>query len=521
MAERARPLSLGAAAGWLATAGLLLLTVGTTAAVLVRAGAAPRPGPGDWAAVQFTALQAAASALISAALAVPVSRALVRRIFPGRGALITLMGAPFLLPGLVAVIGILEVFGRAGWISRAIAPLGLAPLQIYGPAGIILAHVFFNLPLAVRLILQGWHDIPAERFRLAASLGFGPRDVARLLEWPMLRTTLPGTILTIFLICLTSFVVALTLGGGPRATTVELAIYQAFRFEFDPARAAMLGAVQFALCLCATLATMRFAAGAGFGAGLDRPIRIIVAQAAGARIHDVAILLMVTAFLSAPLLAVVLAGLPYLFDMPASLALAALRSLIMAVASSALALGIALALAHVALRAGPAGKLAEVTGMLSLSASPLVMGTGLFLLLRPLIDPTAVALPATVAVNAAMAVPFVLRILLPGLREIQAGYGRLSDSLGVTGWPRLRLVTLPRLRRPLGFAAGLAAALAMGDLGVIALFGDPDRATLPLEVFRLMGAYRTNVAAAGAVVLLVLSFTLFWICDRWGRNART
>ena len=59
----------------------------------------------------------------------------------------------------------------------------------------------------------------------------------------------------------------------------------------------------------------------------------------------------------------------------------------------------------------------------------------------------------------------------------------------------------------------------MGDLGVIALFGDPDRATLPLEVFRLMGAYRSNAAAAGAVLLLALSFGLFWICDTWGRNA--
>lgn len=520
MADRARPLSLGASAGWLAAAGLLVLTVGTTAVVLARAGTAPMPGANDWAAVRFTVLQAAISALISAGLAIPVARALARRSFPGRGILISLMGAPFLLPGIVAVIGILEVFGRAGWISRILAIFGLPPLQIYGPVGVILAHVFFNLPLAVRLILQGWRDIPAERFRLAASLGFRSRDIARLLERPMLRSTLPGVILTIFLICLTSFVVALTLGGGPRATTVELAIYQAFRFDFDPARAAMLGAVQFALCLVATLIALRVSISSGFGAGLDRPIPNWAARGAGARLADTAILALATAFLLLPLLAVVLSGLPYLAQIPPSLGEAALRSLIMAIASAALALGTALALAHLALNPGATGRLAEVAGMLTLAASPLVMGTGLFLILRPVIDPTAAALPVTVAVNGAMAVPFALRILLPGLREVQRGYGRLSDSLGITGWSRLRLVTWPRLRRPIGFAAGLSAALAMGDLGVIALFGDPGRATLPLEVFRLMGAYRTNAAAAGAVLLLALSFGLFWICDTWGRNAR-
>ncbi len=522
MASRARPLRpgvWGVGGGWVAAAALLLLTLGTTAAVLWRAGAAPLPGAADWVAVRFTVMQAAASAAISAALAIPVARALARRSFPGRGLLISLMGAPFLLPGIVAVIGILHVFGRSGWISQLLGRFGLPPLEIYGPVGVVLAHVFFNLPLAVRLILQGWRDIPAERFRLAASLGFRSRDINRLLEWPMLRAILPGVVLAIFLICLTSFVVALTLGGGPRATTVELAIYQAFRFDFDPGHAAMLGVVQFALCLGATLVALWVTAPTGFGAGLDRPLRVWAASGPLARLVDAAILAAAAAFLLAPLLAVLLAGLPALTRIPASLGQAALRSVVMAGLSASMTLGLTLALAHAALSRGLAGRLAEAAGMLTLAASPLVMGTGLFLLLYPIMDPTSAALPVTVVVNAAMAVPFSLRVLLPSLREVDADYGRLSESLGIRGWTRLRLVTLPRLRRPIGFAAGLAAALAMGDLGVIALFGNPDQPTLPLEVFRLMGAYRTEAAAAGAVLLLALSFGLFWICDTWGRNA--
>ena len=54
----------------------------------------------------------------------------------------------------------------------------------------------------------------------------------------------PGALAGIFLICLTSFAVALTLGGGPAATTVELAIYQAFLYEFDLACMAQLALVQ-------------------------------------------------------------------------------------------------------------------------------------------------------------------------------------------------------------------------------------------------------------------------------------
>ena len=58
-------------------------------------------------------------------------------------------------------------------------------------------------------------------------------------------------------------------------------------------------------------------------------------------------------------------------------------------------------------------------------------------------------------------------------------------------------MTWARLRRPMGFAAGLAAALSMGDLGVIALFAPPEVATLPLLMQRLMAAYRMRGGRRG------------------------
>jgi thiamine transport system permease protein len=55
-------------------------------------------------------------------------------------------------------------------------------VSVYGLQGVVLAHVFLNLPLATRMILQGWQAIPAERIRLAQSLGFTPRETFRHLE---------------------------------------------------------------------------------------------------------------------------------------------------------------------------------------------------------------------------------------------------------------------------------------------------------------------------------------------------
>lgn len=499
----------------LASGLVLALVLGTLAAVAWQAGGLGALDAADLAAVRFTVMQALVSATLSVALAVPVARALHRRRFAGRAALISLMGAPFILPAVVAVMGLLAVFGRAGVLNDALAALGLARVSIYGAQGVVLAHVFFNLPLATRLILHGWQAIPSERFRLAASLGFTPTATRRHLEMPMLRATAPGAWLAIFLVCLTSFAVALTLGGGPAATTIELAIYQAFRFDFDLARAASLGLLQVALCVAALAASARIALPQGFGAGLDRGMVLAPPPSATLRAQDCAAIALAAAFLIVPMAAVAVRGLPALAGLPAPVWLAAGRSLAVALAATALTLALALPLALAATRQ----RRFEWAGTLPLIASPLVLGTGLFLLLRPFAAPGTFALPVTVAVNAALALPFALRTLLPAARTLMADYDRLAASLGLTGLARLRLLTLPRLARPLGFAAGLAAALSMGDLGVIALFADPAQATLPLQLYALMGAYRMADAAAAASLLMALSFALFWVFDRMGSHA--
>ncbi|MGR3468780.1 MAG: thiamine/thiamine pyrophosphate ABC transporter permease ThiP [Shimia sp.] len=505
-----RPVAISDALAGAVTLALLALTLGTLAAVASRADGGGLAS-GDWAVVRFTLWQAAVSAAVSCAVAVPLARALARRRFPGWGLLISVLGAPFLLPTIVAVLGLIAVFGRTGIVSDVLGRVGLGPVQIYGWHGIILAHVFFNLPLATRLLLQAWLAVPEERMRLIASLDLGARGVWQLVERPLLREVLPGAFVVIFLLCLTSFAVALTLGGGPRATTVELAIYEAFRFEFDLGRAAWLGLIQVAICALVVALSLALAVPQVASGGLDGH----VGTWGGSRVLDGAVIFLAATFLLTPLLMLAVRGVPHLVDLPVSVWRAAGISVVIALVSMTLAVGGAFALALVAVRWGEGWG----TGLaaLLLATSPLVMGTGLFILAVPFVNPLSLALPVTVLVNAALAIPFALRVLTPAVREVEGAYGRLAESLDLRGWPRLRLVILPRLRRPLGFAAGLSAALSMGDLGVITLFADPDRATLPLEMFRLMSAYRMEQAAGAALLLLVLAFGLFWLFDRGGR----
>ncbi|QXT40113.1 thiamine/thiamine pyrophosphate ABC transporter permease ThiP [Jannaschia sp. J12C1-MA-4] len=521
MAKRAQPVTPVQMTGWIMILLVVLAIFGPLGAVLYRAEGFSDLRPADWAAVRFTLLQAALSAALSCLVAIPVARALARRRFRGRGAYISLMGAPFILPVIVAVMGLLAIFGRAGWLNTALEGIGAGQIEIYGLAGVVLAHVFLNLPLATRLILQAWLAVPSERIRLAHSLNFTARDMRRHFVWPLLRAALPGAAMVIFLICTTSFAVALILGGGPSATTIELAIYQAFRFDFDLGRAALLGVIQVAICVGAGLVAWRFATAAEFGGGLDRPAMAWPGDSKGARFADRAALILAGAFLLLPLAAVTGEGIGAVAGLPLSTWEAALRSILLALASTALAVSLALPIALlIAGKSGRAGL--EAVGLLSIAVSPLVIGTGLFLIVFPVVNPVALSLPITGLVNALVALPFLLRALVPAARQAEATQGRLADALGMQGFARSRHAILPRLRRPLGFGAGLAAAFSMGDLGVIALFSAQGQETLPLEMYRLFGSYRTNDAQGAAVLLMALSLGMFWLFDRGGRvNAAT
>ena len=514
MARNAKPINnvTGIAAATFIVVAVLLAFVG----IGLRVDSVSGLGPAEWQAIRFTILQSLLSAFLSCVLAVPVARALARRRFWGRTFLITLLGAPFILPVIVAMLGLLAIFGRSGVLNDILAMLGITKISIYGLQGVVLAHVFFNLPLAIRLLVQGWPGVPAERFRLSAQLGIGPGMMFRLIELPLLLRILPGTFALIFVICLTSFAVALTLGGGPRATTIELAVYQAFRFDFNLGRAALLSLVQLFVAGGAAVLVFWLVPSISFGGGMDRMQRRWDGQGRGARFLDSAFIFVAASFLTLPLFAILISGLRGLLEVPLIVWLSAWTSLWVALISVLVLLGTALPMAGwiATSRNGSV----EVIGSLGLSVSPLMIGTGWFILIYPYANPTDWALLVTIVVNAMMALPFALRILVPSIRETLQTYGRLSAALGISGFAMWRCVLWPRSRPQIGFAAGLAAALSVGDLGVIALFGDPDRSTLPLQMYRLMGSYRTDAAAGAALILLVLAFGLFWIMDYWGRR---
>ena len=472
--------------------------------------------------IQFSFYQAILSTLLSVILAIPLAIALSREPrFFGRNLLINLFSLSLVIPTIVAIVGMVSVFGRSGLINQLLQTVGLQSFSIYGLHGILLAHVFFNMPLAARIFLQSLEKIPQEQWRLAVQLGLPSSSRWRFIEWPAIRSQLPGISILIFALCFTSFTIVMTLGGGPRATTIEVAIYQALRFDFDIDTAVTLALIQLILCSLIMIATHSFGAQTAQGISsikLPHHTYYTSGHYLNGLIIGVAALFLITPLAS--LFAKAFNPTTFSIITHSKTLSAVINSTVVALCAGALAvamgIGLQLSARHLRIRLNKdsSGKVMQLLGNVILVIPPVVLGTGLFILLRPFADVFALALVIVIAINSLMALPFVLRILEGPVLQAAQQHDRLIQSLGIHGVIRWRLLDWPLLKKPIGYSMAIASTLAAGDLSAIALFGSERITTLPLLLYQRIGSYRHYEALTTAVILLLLCLALFFILQR-------
>lgn len=481
--------------------------------------------------IQFSFFQACLSAVLSIAIAIPLARAFSRREFIGKQLILKLFNLSLVLPVIIAVFGIVAVHGKSGWVNQLLGVIGIdAGHYIYGLSGILLAHLFFNIPLATRIILQAIDAIPSESWRLASQLNLQPRHLFSVLEWPHIKPQLPALFSLIFMLCFTSFAIVMSLGGGPDYATLEVAIYQSLKFDFDIEQAVALAIIQIAIT-----AFLMFVSNLWFkpqqmptptGQHFPRPDM----QDKRSRYYDWGIFSIAALLFLPPLAAVLFSGLhPQTFSFITAPVLwqAAYISLKIALSASFLSAILAIAILFTTrvlkLKLGwnNVANAIESLGSIILVVPALVLGTGLFLMLRETVDVFRIAPILVVLVNALMALPYQLRILNQPIQDSFSAYDKLATSLGMTAWQRLRLVEWPQLRKPIAMGLGLSCVLSLGDLSVIALFGSQDMQTLPLVLYRQLGSYQLDAAAVTAIFLLVLCGFVFYIIERFigGKHA--
>ena len=476
--------------------------------------------------VLFTLVTAAAGTLLSVVLGLPAAHVLHRTRLPLRTPVRAALLVPFVLPTVVVGVAFRQLLREGG-------PLGFLGLD-GTPAAIVLGLVFFNVAVVIRVVGSAWESLDPRSAQAAATLGASPATVFRTVTLPALLPAVVSAATVVFLFCATAFGIVLTLGGS-RYATVETEIYLLTVTLFDLQGAAALSLLQLVVVGVLLLAARRARAVAPSARAHARPRRPTRADTL-----PVATTLLLLLYVAVPVAALVTgslrvdgrwslgnyAALTTTGDrqtllVPVTEAL--INSLRTAVDATWMAVGVGLLVALVVTRRSRSATERRVRGaldgffLLPLGVSAVTLGFGFLIALdQPPLDLRDSRLLVPVA-QALVALPLVVRTLVPVLASIDDRQRQAAASLGAGPLRTLTTVDVPVLWRPLLAGAGFAFAASLGEFGATSFLARDDAPTMPVVIFRLLGQpgqMNYGMALAASVVLAATTALVMLLVER-------
>ncbi|WP_225735834.1 ABC transporter permease [Gulosibacter chungangensis] len=482
-----------------------------------------------WRIVAQTLWMAVAGTLGSVILGIPGAYILYRCRFPGRGILRGIATVPFVLPTVVVGVAFRALLADRG-------PLGFLGLDGTTTA-VILAMIFFNYSIVVRQVGTLWASLDPRMPEAARSLGASPLRAFRTVTLPQLGPAIASAASLVFLYCSTAFGIVITL-GQPGYGTLETEIYLQTRVFLNLPGAAVLSILQFIIVLIAVVVSNRARR------GTETSLKLGEAKDARLGRGDLwpAVVTFVTiaTLIIAPLLALVLRSLQrggewslanYAllttsgsgFSGGATVIQALEHSLKIALDATVIALVIAVPLALVlsrrtrSRRFQRAQRLIDGAVMLPLGVSAVTVGFGFIVSLQATVPQLAMSGLLVPLAQAVVALPLVVRSLVPVLRAIDPRLREAAATLGASPSRILLTVDGPFLARGLGLAAGFAFAVSLGEFGATSFLARPDYVTLPVLIVRLLsrpGADNYGMALAAAVLLAAVTALVMTVCEK-------
>ena len=495
----------------------------------------------------FTFFQALLSTLLSLLAGLPGGWLLSHVNFPGKKLIKALTTIPFILPSILVVLGFILFWGRQGVVNNLLT--GLMDREkpvldiLYSFKAILLAHVFYNFPIALRLIAAWWEGFPENQTQAARTLGASDSKVFFTVTLPQLLPGLMSAASLIFLYCFMSFAVILVLGGGPRYSTMEVEVYRLIKYSLDFGKGGALALVETAATLFLTYFYIRSERRYNrHGGTILRKKSSWPELTRGQKTGSLLYLLLVFLIILGPILTVAghsflvratrtgpaTASLKWYIQMlsppgevsgVAILAEAIRNSLSIAGAVLVLSLIIGSYTSWVLARYPlKYPLLTESLIMLPMGVSSVVLGIGYLWLMRNRLTGDFPPVISIIFAHTVIALPFVLRSLTPAMRRIRQDLLDAAGLMGAGGFRRFVTIELPLIRPGLITGGAFAFAISLGEINATLILSDAGITTIPIAILRLIGTYKFFPACALGTILIgicLLAFTLIDAFEGW------
>ena len=488
----------------------------------------------------FTTWQAVVSTVLTLLLALPGAYVFARYQFRGKELLRSFTTVPFVLPTVVVAAAFHSLLGPRGLVNAVLMKwfnLMSPPVDIDQTIALILiAHVFYNYTVVVRIVGGYWSHLEPGLMESAKMLGASPARAFLKVTLPLLSPAIMAASLLVFIFCFSSFGVILILGGA-RFATIEVEIYRQAIHLFNLPMAAALSLLQILFMFVFMWVYTRLQRSRSLAL---KPESRRVTQK---RVDSVADWLILAAnvgfmvlFLGLPMISLLIrsvtteSGLSFVFyktlfenTTDSVFFVPPVDAVVYSLgfALVALLISLILGLPAAVFLAGPANRLRSVLDpmfMLPLSTSAVTLGFGFIIALdKPPLNlrssPALVPLAHTL-----VAFPFVVRSLLPALRSIPPKLRESAVVLGAGPWKVWRSVDLPILSRALVVAAVFAFTISLGEFGATLFVARPQTPTMPLAIYRFLGqpgVVNYGQAMAMSTLLMLVSAAGFMLMEKF------
>lgn len=495
-----------------------------------------------WRIAWFTIRQAFFSTLGSVVIGLPGAYLLAHYQFPGKKLLRAVSTIPFVLPPILIVLGFVIFYGNQGVLNRMLMnlfSLDRPPLRImYSFTAIVLAHSFYNFPIILRSVGSYWEGLSDHYEQAAYSLGARRVRVFFSVTLPRLLPAIISASSLVFLFCFTSFAIILVLGGGPQFTTLEVEIYRQARTSLDYSSASVFALISLVFTLTLLLFYNRLSRSQSSEGSLRKSVLTQRPTAVSSRVAILLYVVLSLVFLLSPLFSVVLRSFQAQTHRAGDViwTLRWYRELLqppgrVMVGNSARAIGQSITIALLTvLFTTPLSLLFsygtarisrryasffEVTMLLPMMISSIILGLGYYLITYHLRG-FGLARPhmLIVAAHVVITLPFIYRITSAQARQAYLSYAPAAYSLGSTPWQTFRRIELPLIKGSLYTGMVFVFALSMGEFNAALILSDSAIQTIPILMYRLIGAYNFFGACALGTILMVCSAAAFYLFDR-------
>lgn len=487
----------------------------------------------------FTFYQAGLSTLATLIVGLPAAYVFGRYNFPGKSLMRVLTTLPFILPTVVVAAAFNALIGPRGWINLLLMnlfDLSAPPVQMLNslPA-IILAHVFYNTTIIIRVVGSAWSQLDTRVEQAGRVLGASPWRNLREVTLPLLRPAILAAALLVFLFDFTSFGVILML-GGPQYATLEVEIYIQAMHMLNLPLAALLSGIQLVCTLGITVMYSRISQRMNIplaprlqGEGMRRMRTWRERLLVGLTVTVLAALLVLplTALGARSLVRTdadrgergeVKIGLTLdyyrelfvnrrqsLFYVPPVEAVR--NSMAYAGATVIISLVLGMLASSALAKRSWVNKILDPVLMLPMGTSAVTLGLGFILVFsQPPFDPAWFPVLVPLA-HSLVALPFVVRTLLPAMRSIPLSLRQAAAVLGASPWRVWWEVEFPIIARAALVSAVFAFTISLGEFGATSFLARPEYPTVPVAIYRFIGqpgAMNYGQAMAMSTLLMVI-----------------